>query len=143
MAATVKELEAKVRELQQQIAGLTLTIDKRHGEYQNEFLQIKQEVKSYLNAGPTQQQQPQRPKPMPQEWRMTNVRDFLNWKASVVPEKGDGMNIDVGDRLKKALDRDCGWAEGQLYINWCARVGREYVRKFWESRGFDDIPEGL
>jgi hypothetical protein len=141
MAATVKSLEAEVLELRQLLNGVVLTMDSRHAAYQEEFLNIKREVKSYLTDQP--QATPPRNKPMPQEWRMNSVRDFLNWRADQTPEKGELANIAVGDRLKEELGRDCGWAEGQLYINWCRRMGVAHVTRFWVSRGFDGIPDGL
>jgi hypothetical protein len=144
MVATVKSLEAEVLELRQLLNGVVMTADTRHATYQQEFMAIKQEVKSYFDSKPMiTPRETQRAKPMPQEWRMSNVRDFLNWRADQVPEKGELGNIAIGDRLKEELGRDCGWAEGQLYLNWCRRMGKQHVAQFWASRGFEGIPEGL
>lgn len=146
--ATVKELETTVLLLQQSVANLSATVDTYRTEFREALMKVKdeakQEVIDYLRSTTTPLRPPTpRGKPLPMEWRMESVKDFLNWRSTVKPNHEPGGNVYVGDRLKAELGRDAGYAEGQLYINWCTRVTREHVRQFWQSRGFDDIPEGL
>lgn len=139
--STVKELEARLTEIQQQIAGIVLSFDTFRAEVKADILGLKQAAREYIAPQPTAQPQYQRP--LPQEWRMKSARDFKNWALTQKPSRGEFGNVQVSDRLKIALGRETGWAEGQLYINWCLRVKKSYVERFWRSRGYHAIPEGL
>lgn len=75
-------------------------------------------------------------------WRWAR-RKFLPWKDSVKGDWAEYGNAKTGQRLAKFLQRPSGHAEGELYLQWCAKVGETAVRTFWRSKGFDAIPEGL
>jgi len=149
MAATVKELNAKIEaietSLRQDISQLRLTEDSHWGEYQAGVLALTNEVRAYFKAlteeyGEVPEKKTENNRTEP--WRM-KLEDFLGWKSSVKADWEPNGNAKTGQRLAKALSRTSGHAEGQLYINWCAQVGRDAVRAFWISRGKTEIPEGL
>jgi hypothetical protein len=120
------------------------TLAQYRSEYQSGLLKVTEEVRQFLTDRKVDEEtNGNKLVPMIPEWRMSTVRDFINWRATQKPDKTEGGNIAVGDALKAALKRPCGWAEGQLYINWCARTSQAEVLRFWQSYGYDAIPEGL
>lgn len=51
--------------------------------------------------------------------------------------EGNAKNIAAAKWLMKRLGRSTGHNEGQLYLDWAARVGDVEVSHFWKSRGFE------
>lgn len=148
MAATVKELSARldqeVLSLQQRINAVSMTQETHWATYQADLLNLRQEIAAYFKSGAsTPHSEPeQREETRTEPWRMP-LEDFIGWRDSVKADWSDNGNARTGQRLARALKRTSGHAEGQLYINWCGKVGRTAVKAFWIARGYREVPEGL
>lgn len=143
MASTVAKLEQEVMTLRQIINGLTMTVDSHWAVYQADKLEMQREIKEYFQNGmkPQTTAKPEEHK-REEPWRLP-LEQFLSWREGIKQDWTDSGNSRVGQRLARHLKRSSGHAEGQLYIDWCARVGRPSVKAWWISRGFKEIPEGL
>lgn len=75
-------------------------------------------------------------------WR-TDKPTFEQMQKETPPNWDINGNARVAQRLAKQLNRVSGHTEGQLYLNWCEKVGSAAVKKFWIGRGFEGTPEGL
>jgi hypothetical protein len=145
---SLKVLDQKLTELQQQINGLSMTVDSHWATVQADVLTLKQEVGVYFNTTPTPAPRHEAsPVKAPVEtraepWRLT-LEEFINFKSDCHINWDDNGNAKVAQRLARSLRRSSGHAEGQLYINWAKQNGRASVKAFWISRGFSEIPEGL
>jgi hypothetical protein len=110
-------------------------------ESKAQWEKMYQEVHIFLNgdkpAAPTQPKQE-----VLDPWRM-RLEDFVGFRDGCKPDWSDAGNARVSQRLAKHLKRTSGHAEGQLYINWCDKVGRAVVKQYWSSMGFSEIPGGL
>lgn len=101
------------------------------------------EVHAFLNDDkPQGAPKPQENQGQMDPWRM-KLEDFVGFRDGCKADWSDNGNARVAQRLSKHLKRTSGHAEGQLYINWCEKVGKPVVKAFWSSMGFSDIPEGL
>lgn len=138
--ATVKELEGKIERLQQNVNAVAAMVDKNWSTYQQDFMTLRQEVQAYFSTSQREERTSQPTETEP--WRM-ELRSFIEWKANVKQDWTDMGNARIGQRLARALKRSSGHAEGQLYLNWCAKVGKPAVKAFWKSRGHEDVPNGL
>jgi len=143
MASTVAKLEQEMMTLRQVINGLTMTVDSHWATYQADRLAMQREIKEYLQSGlKPQQQEEHKPELRAEPWRLP-LEDFLSWREGIKQDWSDNGNSRVGQRLARNLKRSSGHAEGQLYIDWCGKVGRPAVKAWWISRGFKEVPEGL
>lgn len=143
---TLKEEVAVLKQdqlsLRQSLNAVAAALDRYHTEHLQHKLEVHNELRDirawFTNSKPAAQQEETRTEP----WRMA-LEDFITFRDSCKADWNENGNAKVAQRLARALKRTSGHAEGQLYINWCAKVGRAAVKAFWISRGFAEVPEGL
>ena len=143
MAATVKELAAEILMLRQELNNVRLTEDSHWAQYQADLLSLRNELKVYFDTKPATEA-PKAPTPVTrtEPWRLP-LESFKGFEAQTKANWEEGGNAKTGQKLARVLKRSSGHAEGQLYINWCTRVGRPAVKEFWLSKGCSEIPDGL
>lgn len=155
---TIKELAAEMLKLRQELNAVRITEDSHWATYQADLLGLKQELKKfysetveYIAVDPLKQNRFGKPAvdhppivsdTRTEPWRMP-LQDFIAWKSDLKADWAEHGNAKTGQRLAKFLKRTSGHAEGELYLQWCAKVGETTVRTFWRSKGFEAIPEGL
>ena len=141
LGVRITKLEADALELRQHLNALSLTVDSQKAQFDADLLSVRTWMSSSTTQ-PTSTATPPQETLRSEPWRLP-LEQFVGWKTGIEQNWEPGGNSRVGQKLAMCLRRNSGHAEGQLYINWCNKMGRAAVKAFWISRGFSNIPDGL